>query len=84
MSYASIATVTPCVLSSAGLRAAARSLPAPLDAIPYVLRFLMVWAIPALPASPMWLLARPTQSMPAFARPLISFGSAEKRVPEVW
>ena len=60
------------------------SLPAPLDAIPYVLRFLIVWRMPGPPASPMWLLARPTQSMPAVASPLISFGSAEKIVPDVW
>ena len=29
----------------------------------------IVWSIPARPASPMWLLASETQSMPAFASP---------------
>ena len=66
------------------MRAAARFLPAPLDAIPYFLRFAIVWRIPSPPASRMWLLAIPTQSMPASARPAISFGSAEKTVPDVW
>ena len=66
-------------------RLAARALrPAPPEAMPNSARLSIVSRMPVRPASPMWLLASETQSMPALARPSISAGSAEKDVPEVW
>ncbi len=56
-SYPRIATVTPFASSIAGLRAAARSLPAPEKASPRASRLAIVWRMPRSPASPMWLLA---------------------------
>ena len=68
----------------AGLRAAARFAPAPVDLMPYFLRFLIVSRMPRAPASPMWLLPIDTTSKPACLSPAMSFGSAEKVVPSVW
>ena len=56
---------------------------APEYLMPRFLRFAIVCRIPASPASPMWLLAIETQSMPALTSPSMSVGSAVKTVPDV-
>ena len=70
-SYPSSPMVVSPTVSSAALWAALVFLPGPECAMSYLSTLRIVWSMPARPASPMWLLASETQSMPAVLRPLM-------------
>ena len=69
----------PTSMNARPCAAAVMSLPAPACAMSCLSRFSIVWRMPVPPASPMWLLAIDTQSMPASLSALMLPGWPRRR-----